>query len=634
MEIRIPDWLRHPDPEVYRSDNYVVLDFETTNLEKGSALNEDNRIVLACWWDNATQTMHKQWGGELDMAELVAACSKADFIVGHNIAFEIQWLERCGYDIGSRPVFCTMVAEWVLAGNRPWGLMNSASLDACMARRCMPQKSHLVSHLIKSGVCPSDIPQGLLLKYCLKDVRLTRLLMQMQIEETEDTRLLPVMYTRMLATPVLADIETYGLHLDKDRVEETYERYMEEYIRVKAELDTLTGGINTNSNPQVAHFVYGELGFEEKKDRRGQPLRNKPSKQFPDGVPKVSDEVLTSLRATTKPQKEFIRLKKEIAKLSSAISKNLSMFVGAVREQDAIVYIKLNQCTTMTHRLSSSGRRTYFKMFDDWKGCQGQNLPRRFKRLFSARHDGWNMIEIDYAQLEFGVAGHLGRDATIRHEVRTGYDVHTYTRDVINATDKKQIDRTGAKRHTFKPLYGGQKGTKGEMAYYQAFAEKYHELKFTQDSWCIEVDTTKKLETEWGMIWYWPDAKFSDKGWLNYKTNVYNTSIQSLATGEIVPTALVYLWHATRHMDLIICNTVHDSIEAEVPDEELEEYQKIAVECMTKELYNYLERVYNIEYSVDLAVGITIGDYWGELPEGQNEIKVRVETPYNTEVIS
>jgi hypothetical protein len=33
----------------YDSDNYIVLDFETTNKSKGSALDESNRLVLSVW---------------------------------------------------------------------------------------------------------------------------------------------------------------------------------------------------------------------------------------------------------------------------------------------------------------------------------------------------------------------------------------------------------------------------------------------------------------------------------------------------------------------------------------------------------------------------------------------------------
>ena len=46
---RLPKWLTDLDPEVYLKKNYLVVDFETTNLDKGDPRNPDNKIVLAVW---------------------------------------------------------------------------------------------------------------------------------------------------------------------------------------------------------------------------------------------------------------------------------------------------------------------------------------------------------------------------------------------------------------------------------------------------------------------------------------------------------------------------------------------------------------------------------------------------------
>jgi len=619
---RLPAFLENPDPNVYFSSNFVTLDFETTNLEKGTALNEDNRIVLAAWKDR--HGLHWQRGGELEQAELVAACNAADFLVAHNVKFELQWLERCGYDIGSRPVWCTMSAEWVLAGNRRWKL----DLDSCLDRRNLGSKDQTVSKMIHAGVCPSDIPPSMLLRYCKRDVTSTEsLFIEQRDVDMRYSRLIPVQYTRCIVIPALADIERNGLHLDANRVEEVYAATLAEYQQVANEMDGMTGGINPRSPTQLAHFIYGDLGFTEKKDRSGKPIRNKPTKQFPDGLPITNDDTLRSLKATTPEQKRFLALKKRQAKLASALDKNLSMFLGACREQEGMIYGEIAQGRTVTHRLASAGRRKYYKTFDEFKGCQFQNLPRKFKRLFSPRNNGDLFLEVDYGQLEFGTAGHCGRDSLIAREVATGYDVHTYTMEVINAVDKKGIDRTGAKRHTFKPLFGGQSGTKGEKAYYKAFAEKYKDLKRTQDDWCIEVDATKKLETEWGMVFYWPEASTRD-GWLNVKTNVYNCPIQSLATAEIVPIGLAYTWHRTRTMKTILVNTVHDSIEAELPPEERELFKEVLVQSLTHDVYRYLDRVYHLKFTVNLSVGITVGHHWGEPLDGEDEVKVMIDTPY------
>lgn len=618
----LPTFLENPDPNVYRLGDYVVIDFETTNLDHGSALNEDNRIILACWYEHKTKRMRYAWGGEMDMVELVAACNESDFIVAHNAKFELQWLERCGYDIGSRPVYCSFAAEWVLFGNRKAPL----NLDACLDRRGIKGKDSTVKNLIDAGVCPSDIPRSMLLRYCKQDVDSTRQLFLRQLSEMQLTRLLPVVYTRCLVIPALADMERNGLHLDPERVEEEYNDTLTKYTKVMAELDEITGGINPRSPTQVAHFVYGALGFQEKKDSKGDPIRNKPTKQFPDGLPKTDEATLLSLRATTERQERFIKLRKKQAKLTSALDKNLSLFVGACREQDCMIYGELAQGRTVTHRLASSGRSTYFKMFDAYKGCQFQNLPRKFKPLFSARHDGWLFGEADGSQLEFRVAGHLGRDPIILKEVKEKYDVHTFTKDVISEAGGVAISRTEAKAHTFKPLYGGQSGTKAEQTYYAEFRKKYSKLSETQERWVAAVVNDKYLETEWGFRFYWPNAKVNARdGYLNVRTKVMNAPIQSFATADIIPIGLAYFWHRTRDAQMILVNTVHDSIEAEFPPHERELFESVAVQALTRDVYSYLNQVYKIEFSVPLGVGMVVGRHWGEPLEGEEETSVQVE---------
>lgn len=618
----LPKYLINPDPDIYLSDNYVVLDFETTALEHGSALNKDNRLVLACWKDSTGG--HYTFGGEMDMVDLVAACNKADFIVAQNAKFELQWLERCGYDIGSRPVYCTMVAEWVIAGNRKWRL----NLDAIADRFGLPNKTPLVKNMIIAGVCPSDIPRSLLLTYCKWDVELTDQVFKCQLRDMEYTRLLPVVFTRCITIPPLADIERNGLHLDAEAVEEEYNETLLAYTKCMQEMDVLTGGINPRSTAQVAHFVYGDLGFAERRCRGGNPIRNKPTKQFPEGLPKCDEKTLLSLGARTPQQKQFIALKKKQGQLSAALDKNLSMFVGACREQDCMIYGELVQGRTITHRLASAGRRTYYKMFDEYKGCQFQNLPRAYKRLFSARNEGWLFGEADGAQLEFRVAGFLGQDDVIIQELREGYDVHSFTQQVISNAGGRDITRTEAKAHTFKPLYGGQSGTDAEKAYYTAFGDKYSSLKETQDDWCVVVGAMKQLTTQWGMKFYWPDAEYSRSNYLSVKTNVYNTPVQSFATADIIPIGLTYMWHRTREAELMLVNTVHDSIEAEFPINERELFEETAVQSLTKDVYFYLDKVYNVQFNVPLGVGMHIGYNWGVPLEGEDEIKVQVETPY------
>jgi len=144
----------------------VFFDVETTNLEKGSALNPQNELVLVCWQvqQNGKLTKKFHFGHEYEQQSFIKDIADADYVVAHNAKFDMQWLHRMGYDLRKLPIFCTMMAEWVLLSNRSRGLTD-LSLNATAARYGLGVKENSVSILMKAGVCPSEIPRSWLLEY-------------------------------------------------------------------------------------------------------------------------------------------------------------------------------------------------------------------------------------------------------------------------------------------------------------------------------------------------------------------------------------------------------------------------------------------------------------------------------------
>jgi len=107
-----------------------------------------------------------------------------------------------------------------------------------------------------------------------------------------------------------------------------------------------------------------------------------------------------------------------------------------------------------------------------------QNMPRGgtfpVKKVFVSRWDGGKIMEADFAQLEFRTAAFLAQDETAMDEIATGFDVHSYTAQVISDAGQP-TSRQDAKAHTFAPLFGatGYGRSKAEQAYYEHFTEKY-----------------------------------------------------------------------------------------------------------------------------------------------------------------
>ena len=633
----LPSFLENLAPEVYHGDNYVVLDFETdtSHGDYGDAVHPDNGLVLACW--RYRGTMHAKWGSEFEMGLLVEHIQQADFLVAHNAKYELKWLERCGLDLSQVLVFDTMLGEYVLLGNLAvrseeghWK-MRSTSLDQCCRRRGWPIKNPVVDVMISNGINPISIPRPWLRQLCMQDVESTEKLVQDQLERLSASNRLAVAYTRNLLTPVLTDIELEGMALDPARVAEEFEKYAHRQMELQLEMDQLTGGINWRSPAQVATFIYDELGFQELRNRKGEPIRNKASKAFPNGAPKTDKDTLDKLAAKTPEQKEFIRIRKEIGKVSAALSKNLQFFKGVCLELGGVFKATFNQANTATHRLSSSGIPTYFKLFDKEKTVQFQNMARIFKRLFKAKREGYLIGEADGSQLEFRAAAHLGKCEKAKELILDpDGDVHSLSTMIQYSLNQDELallkeekpkqfkdKRTNSKSWTFQPLYGGEGKSKKQKDYAKAFREAYPGISQEQKRWTWEVNEKKSLITPWGLRYYWPRAHMRRDGTLNCKTSVYNYPVQAFATAEIIPIAVVYMYYRIREAGLqdkiVIVNTVHDSVICEIHPDYVEQFEEIAKQAFTMDVYNYLEVVYNISFDfVPLGVGITVGDHWNE----------------------
>lgn len=624
-------------PSIFDSTNYVVLDFEidTSHGDYGHAVHQKNGVLLGCWKEGPNGIMQSCWGDEFNQDRLLRACQSADFIVAHNAKYELGWLKRIGIDLSAVTVYDTKIAEYVLLGNLAAGCNatglagRSTSLDACCLRRGWMNKDPMPDLMMKYGMNPVLIPRPWLRGRCVQDVLTTERLFQDQRRLLADTGRMSVVYTRCLLTPVLAAMEFEGMFLDKMRVEKVYEEHVRELNRLEREFDEECGGINWRSAVQVGEFLYSPepegLGFEELRGRDGKPKRTAKDR------PKTDKATIAALKPRTPRQKRFVSLRSRVGKVGAALSKSLEFFYGICQEYGCQFHAEFNQTKTATHRLSSSGFKTWIEEFQGYKTTQFQNMPRQFKPLFRSRNPAHVMVEIDGSQLEFRVAADLGRDKQAYADITDpDFDAHCLTASVIFGWEYDEIleayrnekhprhkdakaDRTAAKAHTFKPLYGGQSGTKAEKAYYSYFNERYRGLADAQEGWLEKVLMDKRLITPWGMRYYWPRAKRGKDGYANVKTNVYNYPIQAFATAEIIPIALYCLWQRLRGRDGIrFVNTVHDSVILEADPTQLDAIREAAILAFGSDVYEYLRNIYQYKFRVPLGCGMTVGTHWSE----------------------
>ena len=288
----------------------------------------------------------------------------------------------------------------------------------------------------------------------------------------------------------------------------------------------------------------------------------------------------------------------------NALRMYLGTFVEGMKnnvDDHGFIHPEFMQCVTATGRLSS--RNPNF-----------QNMPRgntfEIRKVVESRFEGGKIIEGDYSQLEFRVAGFLAKDSQAYIDVGQGTDVHSYTAEVIGCS------RQEAKAHTFKPLYGGTTGTDAQQRYYRAFKLKYEGVTDWHDELQREAVEKRVITLPSGREYAFPDARWTQYGTATYRTNICNYPVQGFATADLLPIALVELdgFFIENNLQSVICNTVHDSIVIDAHPSEIDtciRLMKEAMLCLPQETH----RRYSVVYDMPVGIEIKMGDNWLDLHE-------------------
>lgn len=286
----------------------------------------------------------------------------------------------------------------------------------------------------------------------------------------------------------------------------------------------------------------------------------------------------------------------------NALRTYLNTFVEGIKNNvdgHNFIHPEFTQCTTATGRLSS--RNPNF-----------QNMPRgntfEIRKVVESRFDGGKIVEGDYSQLEFRVAGFLGKDAQAYADVREGTDVHSYTASIIGCT------RQEAKAHTFKPLYGGTSGTQAQKRYYNDFKNKYEGIS----QWHEELQQTavekRVITLPSGREYAFPDARWTKYGTATHRTSICNYPVQGFATADLLPAALVSLHRMIKQAEIqsVICNTVHDSIVMDVHPDEFDTCISLMKQAMLSLPFETMRR-YGVTYDMPVGIEIKAGKNWLDL---------------------
>ena len=297
---------------------------------------------------------------------------------------------------------------------------------------------------------------------------------------------------------------------------------------------------------------------------------------------------------------------KELVRYSK-IRTYLNTFVEGIdrgTDENNFIHPSFMQCVTSTGRLSS--RNPNF-----------QNMPRGktfpVRRAVVSRFEGGHILEGDYAQLEYRVAGYLSQDKHVYANVKGGVDVHNLTATIITGKEKDEItkeERQNAKAHTFAPLYGatGMGLPEHIHRYYSEFTEIYPQIGEWHLDLAKQALKYKVVALPSGREYRFPYVRRTARG-ITHGTSVKNYPVQGFATGCIVPIVLLEFEKLLGNLQSCLVNTVHDSIVVDVHPNEVDEVIA-AVAHLNQNLHDIIHHYYNIDFNVPLLLEAKIGKNW------------------------
>lgn len=356
--------------------NFLVLDTETTTSNYGNPYDVNNKLVcISYWYQDTANTVPNSPESLSLIQEFVDSC---DIIVGFHFKFDLHWLKKEGIVFNDKQIWDIQSAEFVKSHQTL--KLSQNSLDQACERYGVTGKLKVVEEEYWSkGINTDEIPWEILSDYATQDAVCTKdvFLKQFPTITGPKRTLVYLMGQDMYG---LQEMEENGMLVDIGKCSQKSEELETEIKTITTKLGRIYPDIpiNFNSPEQLSAFLYGgtitqvvkvEDGFYKTGQKKGLPkLKNvEVGHQLPrlfepikgtalqkEGVYKTSEDVLLKLRGKYKPVvADLLRLSK-LDKLNGTYYKGIPSLIDEMHWADHKIHGQLNQCVTVSGRLSSS----------------------------------------------------------------------------------------------------------------------------------------------------------------------------------------------------------------------------------------------------------------------------------------
>lgn len=608
----------------FEPDAFIVSLAVTTYMVDHQSTEEELKTPTACF---AIPLMHKaspwrtQW--EKVLAVIVRAMRKVPVRVAHNAKFDCRWLVQ--FSDGVPCNFDTMLAAHLLNENRLKGLKPLArsllgapewDIEIKSGKNAPPwYTQHKLSDILKYNGIDTWHTMRL---YLLFDKELS---FQPRVRLLFDKLMMP-------ASQSLVHIERRGVYLDRESLNTNDHIVRTELERIDKELmayvpDNPPHQPNFNPSTFLRWWLFEHLGL--------------PVLERGKVGPSTAEGVISRLA----DQHPVIPLLLERVKWNKFRSGFFNPYQEQITDDDRLrTTFKL--AGTVTGRLSS-GKGEADKIrgakASAMRGVNLQQVPRdKLVRGMFGAAPGWTFIEADYSQVELRLAAYVAQEPTMLMLYASGQDIHMTMATRMTGKAPDQVtseERKKAKAVNFGFLYGmgwrtfidtawnnyGVVVSEEEaQAFRKAFFAEFPELLKWHGRQRRLARMYKRVESPLGRVRHLPDIDSLDDGVRGEaQRQSINSPIQAFAS-DLCLLSMVLLDRDFRREGLYASpiGTVHDAINFEVPNNELER----VIPMIKKRMENPpIEKLFRAKpLTVPIVADVCVGTRWGEKNEVSPEL--------------
>jgi DNA polymerase-1 len=584
---------------------YLVLDLETTGL---NPLTDKIHGIGVVWPDGKAEYLQSP-SPELRMWLRNPEAN----IVGHNLRFDLKFLQVAGVEIRAR-LWDTKLLAQLINENQELGLKKlSEKYFGASSLEGKRELDRAVSSIVGKSVadlCRADIDAGysrfcdVIAEYCIEDCYNTRNLWEKLVEDIKSRqgnwqkaglKLNPLDYYVQETMPlenVLRHMEISGIKVNVEALLKYREQLQAEN---KKHMETLFT-INKEKINVIEEKLYQEV-CSKKKSEKGKTNVQRRSEKYGTLFNWQSADHLSDLIFTQYAFPVNLVEKTESGKLSTSEATLLNIcqnkYISPELKSTLEIFGKwkknLKLLTTytgedkglMSQILNGRVHADYLQAGHGKESSQGgtvtgrlssrnpnmQNLPRgsEIKRFF-VPDPGQVFVYFDYSQLELRLAAHLSQDPLLIKAYREGLDLHQLTANAIGE------DRQVGKTVNFAMIYDASPWRLTDIVNKpveecEEIIENFYRL-YSGYAKYLEIQKRKMCSGGWvssetGRVRRLPEllqTKFGSREWKHALKQGYNFPIQSLGA-SITKRAMIEL-HRQGYQ---IVTQVHDSVVIQTP---------------------------------------------------------------------